>query len=643
MEFHDALNKMTDHCRRHLNLRQRQFLFSSEICCVTIIKNNFFMDADKNVSSWESILKYIEVPDEFIQVSSSGESLSFLKDFKECYDNLRQCLPSASVGEKSALPNLHVDGFDEESIWQQVDLHNRDRLRIVRQALKCIGHAGTVQDDDDDVSYSDDDEKYASDLEVKGDVDMGTSLAEYFNVRNEDYSADEELENNDDEEDKIDEEDDDEVDGEEEVDEEEEIGEEEDDDEQIDDEEMDDEELDETDVDEEEEEEEEVKKYNGTKSTKADKFFNRDEMENFLNKMDENERKAESSNEELDEYEEMDEDKEGGKHYHYSEFFDPIPPDESKQEKKSSFQKRQERMRKTISELEEENLKEKSWQMGGEIIAKARPENSLLSENLLFDRATKLPPIITAESSMTLEEMIKRRIRDGAWDDPVRKVKPITEPAVYKNKLILDQQKSKQSLSEIYEQEYLKKTQKLEEEQKNPAHEEIRKGLKDLFFKLDALTNFHYTPKTPVPELKVVDNMPSVVMEEVAPIAVADSTLLAPEELKEKAVHLPIAPEEMTRTDRNRARRKLKRMKRLRAKHQANNNSKQLVPKDKMKLLQKVGTVRTAKTFDNEKHTTKSTAFFERMNREVKRLIQNELGENVKSKKKQLFSKAALK
>ncbi|OUC40302.1 Mpp10 protein, partial [Trichinella nativa] len=425
------------------------------------------MDADKNVSSWESILKYIEVPDEFIQVSSSGESLSFLKDFKECYDNLRQCLPSASVGEKSALPNLHVDGFDEESIWQQVDLHNRDRLRIVRQALKCIGHAGTVQDDDDDVSYSDDDEKYASDLEVKGDVDTGTSLAEYFN--------------------------------------------------------------------------------------------------------------------------------EGGKHYHYSEFFDPIPQDESKQEKKSSFQKRQERMRKTISELEEENLKEKSWQMGGEIIAKARPENSLLSENLLFDRATKLPPIITAESSMTLEEMIKRRIRDGAWDDPVRKVKPITEPAVYKNKLILDQQKSKQSLSEIYEQEYLKKTQKLEEEQKNPAHEEIRKGLKDLFFKLDALTNFHYTPKTPVPELKVVDNMPSVVMEEVAPIAVADSTLLAPEELKEKAVHLPIAPEEMTRTDRNRARRKLKRMKRLRAKHQANNNSKQLVPKDKMKLLQKVGTVRTAK------------------------------------------------
>ncbi|KRY07344.1 hypothetical protein T01_13772, partial [Trichinella spiralis] len=103
-------------------------------------------------------------------------------------------------------------------------------------------------------------------------------------------------------------------------------------------------------------------------------------------------------------------------------------------------------------------------------------------------------------------------------------------------------------------------------------------------------------------------------MEEVAPIAVADSTLLAPEEVKEKAVHLPMAPEEMTRTDRNRARRKLKRMKRLRAKHQANNNSKQLVPKDKMKLLQKVGTVRTAKTFDNEKHTTKSTAFFERMN-----------------------------
>lgn len=50
--------------------------------------------------------------------------------------------------------------------------------------------------------------------------------------------------------------------------------------------------------------------------------------------------------------------------------------------------------------------------MLGEATAKARPENSLLEEDLDFEHVAKSVPQVTEESVATLEELIKKRILD---------------------------------------------------------------------------------------------------------------------------------------------------------------------------------------------------------------------------------------
>ena len=64
----------------------------------------------------------------------------------------------------------------------------------------------------------------------------------------------------------------------------------------------------------------------------------------------------------------------------------------------------------------------KSWQMQGEVLARARPQNSLLENHLDFNLAQKLPPTITKETTNSIEGLIKQRILDELFDDPIRKV-----------------------------------------------------------------------------------------------------------------------------------------------------------------------------------------------------------------------------
>ncbi|XP_015742931.1 U3 small nucleolar ribonucleoprotein protein MPP10 [Python bivittatus] len=322
---------------------------------------------------------------------------------------------------------------------------------------------------------------------------------------------------------------------------------------------------------------------------------------------------------------------------------------------KSSFEKRQEKMSEKIKSLEEELLVEKPWQLKGEITGQKRPENSLLEEMVLFDHAVRMAPMITEETTLELEEIIKRRIKDQAWDDVVRKEKPKEDPFEYKKRLTLDHEKSKLSLAEIYEQEYLKLNQKKTEEEEKPEHVEIQKMMDSLFVKLDALSNFHFMPKPPVPEVKIVSNLPAITMEEVAPVNVSDAALLAPEEIQEKKKGGDVKTDaEKTPTDKKRDRRKKKLMKRVKVKERERRQKlleKKLEPNAKLskkasevqlkKLTKERGTS-LLKDEGREKALKSSKAFFSQLQDQVKMQIK-ESKKSTKRPKKQELSAQKLK
>nr|XP_008531296.1 PREDICTED: U3 small nucleolar ribonucleoprotein protein MPP10 [Equus przewalskii] len=326
-------------------------------------------------------------------------------------------------------------------------------------------------------------------------------------------------------------------------------------------------------------------------------------------------------------------------------------------EVKSSFEKRQEKMNEKIASLEKELLEKKPWQLQGEVTAQKRPENSLLEETLHFDHAVRMAPVITEETTLQLEDIIKQRIRDQAWDDVVRKEKPKEDAYEYKKRLTLDHEKSKLSLAEIYEQEYIKLNQQKTTEEENPEHVEIQKMMDSLFLKLDALSNFHFIPKPPVPEIKVVSNLPAIIMEEVAPVSVSDAALLAPEEVKEKnkAGDIKTAAEK-TATDKKRERRKKKYQKHLKIKEKEkrrklleNSNPDQAgkytkaVASEKIKQLTKTGRALLLKDEGKDKALKSSQAFFSKLQDQVKMQINDAKKTEKKKKKRQDISVHKLK
>ncbi|CAA7056946.1 unnamed protein product [Microthlaspi erraticum] len=423
---------------------------------------------------------------------------------------------------KSPFDQLLVDGFDAEQIWQQIDMQSQPVLSSLRQEVKRFAsnpeEIRKLRKLALKVSHEDDDDEMDMD-EFDSDDDEG---------------EDQELEEAN------------EIEGEEE---------------------------DEDDDGEEEEDEAEEEEYEGIE----DKFLKIKEMKAFVEEGEAEEygtdyknkkgvlkgKKQNLSDDDDDDEddEEDDDDEEFGAFAgaddeeaeklgkaRYEDFFggksketkmklkDVIEDEEAGSgdqgpEKLSNHEKELLKLKSKIELMEKANMDPKHWTMQGEVTAMKRPKNSALEVDLDFEHNKKPTPVITEEFTASIEELIKSRIIEARFDDVQRA--PSVPTKSKREVKELDDGKSKKGLAEVYEEEYVQKA--------NPGFapatfsDELKKEASMLFkklcLKLDSLSHFHFTPKPVIEELSIQTNVPAIAMEEVAPVAVSDAAMLAPEEI----------------------------------------------------------------------------------------------------------------
>ncbi|KAL9372692.1 hypothetical protein Peur_034936 [Populus x canadensis] len=436
---------------------------------------------------------------------------------------------------KSLFDQLLIDGFDVEQIWQQIDLQSQPLLSTLRRQVLHF-------------------EKNPEEIRVTGEkvLQGKNNGVEEKEVKKIDGAG-----NGDDDDDDmdmygIDDEEEEEEGGEEDVSEEEESGEEE-----------------------------------GEKGVVEDKFLKIKDLEDFLEDEDAKEygldtkknNKKDNLSEEDDEDEDDDEG-EGGEDDEDDEFGvfgdgDEEDEDASKYAREisrklskasicpvagstsyetvasmrkgrfSTHEKQLQKLQSEIEQMEKANLEPKTWTMQGEVLVlmshtmdfatgnccKQTQDNSALEVDLDFEHNMRPAPVITEDVTATLEDMIKNRIIEGQFND-IQKAPSLPSKAPRELKE-LDDNKSKKGLADVYEEEYVQKTNpaaaplSFSDEQKKEASVLFKK----LCLKLDALSHYHFAPKPVIEDMSIQANVPALAMEEIAPMAVSDAAMLAPEEV----------------------------------------------------------------------------------------------------------------
>lgn len=220
-----------------------------------------------------------------------------------------------------------------------------------------------------------------------------------------------------------------------------------------------------------------------------------------------------------------------------------------------------------IERIEEKLIQKKVWQMKGEVRGVEREKNTLLEEDLEFQRGLQAKQKISKETNKNFEEIIRRRILDLAYDD--REVFVSNKNAVNeqsKNLPELNFEKDKRGLIGAYEDQYKKDVMGVNEEK--TKEEVLKNNIRDLFkticFSIDNMTRFSFNPNTV--SLKHETKKDDFVTDEKLPIVVSDN-LVKPRESYKKVFN-PKDKEfkskaEMSREEKLRLRRRIKRTKKI--------------------------------------------------------------------------------
>merc|ERR1719506_1388474 len=235
--------------------------------------------------------------------------------------------------------------------------------------------------------------------------------------------------------------------------------------------------------------------------------------------------------------------------------------------------KRLRSLEEEVAKLEEEQLEDKHWSLRGEVSAKQRPLNSLMEVHLdqpmtqLAGRRAgeaadaagtggedgegALDDVpggdsIPKSAGFDIDAIIRQRVWDETYDDVIRKTQlpPSQRPQGADEDVTetLNFQKSRVGLGDIYAKQYETEMlgQKTDAEQKEDKEKTETKALfAKLMYKLDMLTNAHFTPRPPTiaatgEQLKKVA---SLKMEETIPLMMSDALLKAPEEVRAPRRH----------------------------------------------------------------------------------------------------------